>query len=158
MKRRSRQCGAHLVEFAVAGLAFFVLLMGTIEMGRLLYAVHVLDEVTRRAARVAAVCPVGDPAVARVALFNSPETTGAGPLLPGLTDAQVIVEYLDASGTVLANPAASYSQIRFVRAAVKDYSQVLMVPLVGRTVQLPPVAAVLPRESLGVSPSGTGCF
>jgi hypothetical protein len=155
---RRRQRGVHLVEFAVAGVVFFMLLLAVIEFGRLLFTWHALDEASRRAARVGAVCPVGDPAIARVAVFNGPATSGASPLLPTLADSQVIVEYLDGNGAVLGNPAASYGQIRFVRATIRDFEQPLMVPLVGGTLRLPAVSAVLPRESLGVSPTGTGCF
>lgn len=56
--------GQALVEFALVGLIFFMLLFGTIEFGRLVWTNHELENGTREALRYAVVhgATSGDPA------------------------------------------------------------------------------------------------
>jgi hypothetical protein len=156
MKITYRQRGAHTVEFAIVGSIFFLMLFGVIEVGRLLYAMQVLDEASRRAARVATVCPVNDEKIKHVAVFNEPDVAGASPVLSGLTDQHVHIDYLNQSGGTSAN----YDEIRFVRARIQGYSHTLLIPMPTAlsTVPVPEITTVLPRESLGVWPAGTGCL
>ncbi len=58
---RCQQTGLATVEFAIVGLLLFVVIFGVIEFGRALFVVNTLTDGTRRAARLAVVCPVGDP-------------------------------------------------------------------------------------------------
>jgi Flp pilus assembly protein TadG len=48
-------CGSSLVEYAIVFLLFMTMIMGTIDFGRALYTYHYLSNVTRDAARWAAV-------------------------------------------------------------------------------------------------------
>jgi len=48
-------CGSALVEYAIVFLLFMTMIMGTIDFGRALYTYHYLSNVTRDAARWAAV-------------------------------------------------------------------------------------------------------
>lgn len=50
-----KQRGASVVEFALAVPVFFLVVMGTIEFGRALFAVNELDHLAREAVRFAAV-------------------------------------------------------------------------------------------------------
>lgn len=152
------QHGAHTVEFAIISSMFFILLFAAIEFGRLLFTWNTLDEASRRAARVAVVCPIGNEGVNRVALFDHPGTEGSSPVLPGLDEVNIQIDYLDAAGTVLTDPAGSYLDIAFVRSEVAGYQYRLIIPFFVQEFELPPFITVLPRESLGVSPEGTGCF
>jgi len=141
---RRRQNGVAAVEFALIAIGFFLLLFGILEIARAVYLFNTLQEVTRRAAALAASShfdagTVND--IRRRALF----TDGNGNLLFGnpVTPAHLKIEYLSLvrdSGTgaltmqstspMPANPAAnrincvadpnSASCIRLVRVRVCD--------------------------------------
>src|SRR5438132_13243424 len=53
-----RERGAALVEFALVSLVLYLLLAGTIEFGRLMFAANALQDVARLAARELAVAPI----------------------------------------------------------------------------------------------------
>src|SRR5512137_2045645 len=127
MKRR--QQGSTVVEFAIIGALLMAALLATLEFGRALYTVNMLTEATRRGARMAAVCPVGDPKPAQVAVFANGGASST--IVSGLTTANVQVQYLDTSGVVVASPgtAAGFSQIRYVRVRIVGFTQTLLIPL-----------------------------
>ena len=149
---RYRQAGVTTVEFAIIAVVFFMALFGVIEMGRTLFVVNTLTEAARRGARMATVCPVGDTAPARAAVFDSGNGTSA--VIYGLTTGNIEIDYLDANGNVLPNPAASFGALSSVRATVVGFTLPLMSPLVMPTLTLSGFATTLPRESLGVPRSG----
>jgi Flp pilus assembly protein TadG len=123
-----------------------MVLFGCIEIGRAYYTGAMLSEGTRRAARLAAVCPINDPAIANAVNF-------AG--LSGFTSANVSVQYLDASGTSLgATPAVV--GVYYARVSVTGYTMSLSIPIIEPTVTFPPYAVTIPTESLGISVSTTG--
>ncbi|MCG7201673.1 pilus assembly protein [Marinobacter pelagius] len=153
-----KQSGLHTVEFAIVGAMFFILLFGTIEFGRLMFVWNTLDEMSRRAARVAVVCPIEHSAIRRVAMFDEPGTSGESPILAGLMESNISIDYLTATGGVIADPAGNYLDIEFIRSEVSGFQHQLIIPFFFRTFELPPFVTVLPRESLGVSREGTGCF
>ncbi len=138
---RTAQSGTTTVEFAIVAAVLFVVLFGIVEFGRTMFTLSVLNEGTRRGARVAAVCTLNDPKIVE-------ETTFAN--LPGLSAANVVVEYLDQTGTVLPNPAGSWDLIRYVRVRIVNYSYQMWIPFLDITLNTPQFAGTLPRESLGV--------
>ena len=77
MNGRLRQKGVTTVEFAIIGTAFMIVLFGVIEVGRAVFTLNTLGETTRRAARIATVCPINGrpPPNPRAAVLNSPSTT-----------------------------------------------------------------------------------
>ncbi|MGB1952104.1 MAG: TadE/TadG family type IV pilus assembly protein [Marinobacter sp.] len=153
-----RQSGLHTVEFALVGALFFVLLFAAIEFGRLMFVWNTLDEASRRAARVAVVCPIEHSAIRRVAMFDAPVSSGESPILPDLSEELIRISYLTATGTPLADPNDDFLDIAFVRTEVTGFQHQLIIPFFFQQFELPPFITVLPRESLGVSPEGTGCF
>jgi Flp pilus assembly protein TadG len=156
----NRQTGSYTVEFAIVGLLFFILLFAAIEVGRVLYTWHGLAEATRRGARIAAVCPVGHSAPAKVAVFSSPDGADGSPIFPGLSTANVVVQYLDRYGGTITSPASNFNAIRYVRVAIEGYQHQFLVPLFTSTLSAPTFETVLPRESLGVTREGgtAQCF
>jgi Flp pilus assembly protein TadG len=152
------QRGLSTVEFALVANVVFILMFAVFEIGRAYFVYATLDEVTRRGARVAAVCPVNDPAVARLAIFNTSGNNGPSSLVAGLTPGHINIEYLDQNGTVVGNPedAAGFIQIRYVRVRVVGYQHQMQVPLVSGITNffMPEFSAVLPRESLGIPREG----
>jgi Flp pilus assembly protein TadG len=149
---RRRQRGTTTVEFAIIGTVLMVVVFSVIEFGRALFVINVLTEATRRGARMAAVCPVGDPKPAQVAVFANGGTNST--LVSGLTTANVQVQYLDTAGAVIAAPgtAAGFSLIRYVRVSIVGFTQTLLIPLHITAVPLSGFSTTLPRESLGVYP------
>lgn len=146
------QRGVTTVEFAIVSAVLFVVLFGIIEFGRALFVINALTEATRRGARMAAVCPVNDPMPAEVAVFGNGGSTST--VVSGLTTANVLIQYLDTTGTVITDPTTDFSQIRYVRAEIHNFSLPLFIPFIMPTLSLSGFPATIPRESLGVPRSG----
>ena len=153
---RYRQHGLTTVEFAVVAAVLFMMIFGVLEVGRAYFVASALDEATRRGARMAAVCPINDPAIAQAAAFNNT-------LIAGLDAGDIVVEYLDETANVVPNPtvAAEFITIRFVRVRVVGFQHQMFIPLVTPLSQftMPEYATVIPRESLGIPRTGvvTAC-
>jgi Flp pilus assembly protein TadG len=138
--RHGRQAGSALAEMAIVIGLFLMVLFGVIEIARALYVWNTLTEVTRRGARVAAVChPVDHPALIK---------NVATDILPGLGAGNVAVTYYGQDGTAVA--ATDFMAIRYVRVEITGYSHSFMVPYLDRVLTPPPFQTTLPRESLGV--------
>lgn len=147
---RKSQTGLAMVEFAIVGAVFFMALFGVLEVGRLLYTWNVLDEVTRRGARLASVCPVTQGAnIRQRATFN-------GTLLHGLTPANVQLQYLNNAGAVIADPVGQFADIVAVRVSITGFTHQFLVPFAFTTLTAPAFSVTAAAESLGVSPVGTG--
>ena len=151
-----RPHGLSTVEFAIVAVVLFMMIFGVIEVGRAFFVASALDEATRRGARMAAVCPINDPAIAQAAAFDTA-------LIPGLDTTDIVVEYLDESAGVVPNPVdpADLVTIRFVRVRVVGFQHQMFIPLVTALSQftMPEYATIIPRESLGIPRTGvvTAC-
>ena len=103
IKSKTAQRGAAAVEFALVAIPFFLLLFGAMEFGRLLYLWNTVQEVTRNAARQAVVTDftngVAIEAIKRSAVFRN--TAGTLPASSEISNANVIIRYLNAAGTVI---------------------------------------------------------
>ena len=141
-----RQKGISTVEFALVGLLFFTLLFGIIEAGRGFFVWNTIEEATRRAARLAAVCPISHSSIDRAAIFEAADGGTESRVLQGMDTGHVSVEYLDGAG---AN-TLSYPDAAFVRVAIRDYSYQLFFPFSLFT--LPDSSTTVPVESLGYIP------
>ena len=137
------------MEFAIVGAAALTVLIGCIEIGRMLFVWNSVGEATRRAARLAAICPVNDPAILRAALLNA---TGAdipsSAYLYGLTPSNVSLTYLNSAGA----STAVFADIAFVRVAITGYVHTLLIPFVSPQITVPAFSTTLPTESLGYIP------
>jgi Flp pilus assembly protein TadG len=149
MKNIRRQNGTTTVEFAVVGLVAVMLLFGVIEIARAMFTLNTLTEATRRAVRVAVVCPINDPAIIQAATFGD----WTSPPL-NLNAGNFTVEYLNSAGNVIGNPAGSFIQIRFARVRISNYTDLLVIPLFNLSYTAPDFSATLPRESLGIPRQG----
>ena len=153
MKRAER--GVTTVEFAIIGGVALLVLFAVIEVSRAVYAMNALNESTRRAARFAAVCPIGDPAITEVGVFNAPGGGNTSPVLMGFGSGNLQIEYLDANGTVLGSPAgADFLDIRLVRASIVNYTHQMLIPFGNWIIPSPDFATTLRRESLGIPRNG----
>jgi Flp pilus assembly protein TadG len=150
---KRRQGGVTTVEFAVIGVGMLLVLFGVIEIGRAMFVLNALNEATRRSARMATVCPINDPAIAQVGLFNAPGSTG-NRIVGGLSTANFAIEYLDSNGVVIANPVANFSQIHYVRTRIVNFQHQMLIPFATYLFTTPQFATTLRRESLGVPRAG----
>jgi len=165
MKLKHRQQGLATVEFAIIGALMLLLLFAVIEFGRLVFVWNSATEATRRGVRVAVVCPINDPAIANITVFNDATTPGASSLLNGISTANVLVEYLDSSGTPVDCSGCNcddscgdppFVSIKSVQVSIINYQHTLFMPPL--TLTMPPFTSSLPRESLGVVPGvGVQC-
>ena len=118
--------------------------------------------------RVAVVCPVNDPAIANITVFNDSTTAGASSLLTGLSTSDVVIRYLKNDGSPADCSSCNcddscgdspFVDIKYVEVSIPNYQHTLLLPApLNATVTMPPFSSTLPRESLGVVPGvGTQC-
>ena len=150
MKRLQK--GTTSIEFAIIGGLAMLVMLGVIELSRLMFVMNAMNESTRRGARVAVVCTIGDPAIARAAVFNS----GGGdqsPIIRGLSTDNINVRYLDESGAPITGDFTDpsvYVGIHYVQVQIQNYQHQMVLPLPLGPFDMPPMTTTLPRESLGV--------
>lgn len=149
-KRKNRQSGIYVVEFAIVAGVFFLMMFGAIEVARLMFTWSALDAVTQRGARIAAVCPLNDPAVKQIAIFGE---NGSSTVLPGVNESNVNVVYLTANG----NPTANRGNTSYVQVSIQNYTHQMLIPatvanFVAPLVTAPAFSTLRPAESLGRHP------
>lgn len=128
------QRGTAAVEFALVAIVFFMLLIGIVEMGRVLFTWNGVAEATRYGARVAVVCPLDDPAILSRMQRVLPTVS--------LSVENVSISY--------SPSGCSVSTCQQVTVSVKHES-LEVTPMIPRwAVQLwvPPFTTTLPRESM----------
>jgi hypothetical protein len=156
VKSINGQSGLATVEFAIVAGVLLIVIFAIIDISRLYFTVASLNEVTRRGARVAAVCPVDDPAIAQIAVFNASGDSGSSPIVAGLQPQHIDIGYLDADGAPVASPAgAGFLNIRYVRVRINgDFQLQIFIPGFSQLIPVADFAATLPRESLGIPREG----
>jgi Flp pilus assembly protein TadG len=138
-RRRTRQRGTVAVEFALLSVLFFTALFAIVEIARAMFLWSTAEEVTRHAARSAAIANFSDAAaltqIRQAAIFR----TTAGPLAlsSDITDTDVQIDFLSLNAdnvttAVVPSPAPCPPQnvinclndphaancVRFVRARI----------------------------------------
>lgn len=145
---KKNQQGLAIVEFTICATVYFMVLFAVIEMGRLMFTLNVLDEVTRRGARLAAVCPVTENTeVINKAILN-------GKIISGLGPEHVSINYFQSDLTQIFNPVAEFSDIAYVRVQIEDFNLRLLIPFIDFDISSPQFSTTVLAESLGVSPPG----
>ncbi len=145
---RDNQRGATTVEFAILASVLFVLIFGVIEFGRAFFVWNSIGEVTRRGARLAAVCPVSHASISKVSMFNAPDGGTESEIFNGLTDDNINLEYLDEGGNV----TNVFNEIRSVRVGISNYQHNLLIPFFNMSITVPEFSTTIPAESLGYIP------
>lgn len=97
--RRWRQGGVFAVEFAMLATLFFVFLFALLEVARAVYLWNMVPEITRRAARAAAVTDFSNASLLQAVRAHAILRTGPGrlPLGGAISDAYVRIDYLSQS-------------------------------------------------------------
>jgi hypothetical protein len=184
---RIRQRGVAAVEFGLLVVGFFFFVFGICELARAVYLINTLQEVTRRAAVLAANTNFSSvDSVRRQALFGDQN----GNLILGapITPQHLKIEYLslsrDSTGTLQLKPATmpscparnrlncladpySESCIRFIRVRVCEPASSSSCDGVGyqsmftlidlSAMKLPTAATVVPAGSLGYTVGSVPC-
>lgn len=129
---RKGQRGAAAVEFALVAGVFFSLLIGVMEMGRLLFYWNTAAEATRLGARIAVVCDVHDGIV----------KTKMNALFPVIPVGKIEVAYLP-NGCEADDNCAEVT-VRVLPGITIDTA----IPYVPLKIPMPGFATTLTRESL----------
>ena len=132
--RRRGSRGAVAVQFEIISLVFFTILLGAMEMGRLMFFWNTAAEVTRLGARMAAVC--------------DPDTTSRDvirakmrQLLPIVAAADIYVDYTPPGCTV------GTCELATVRIATTT-PIATFIPFVPLSLVMPSFTTTLSRESM----------
>lgn len=142
------QQGTTTVEFAVVGFVLFLILFSFIEVGRLMFTLNTINELTRRAARVAVVCPVNHAEITTIANLNTPGDGDNNRILSRMSGANFEIDYLDEFG----GETGTFTDIDFIRVSLTGYQHEMLIPGLNISIDVPPFVTTLPVESLGYIP------
>ena len=134
--RAARQRGVAAVEFALVAVLFFTLLLGVMEMGRLLFVWNAAVETTRLGARLAVVCDIGEANI----------RTRMRQRLPALANNNIVISYLNPPAAVNSCTSAN---CKAVEVRLTGYTHNTIIPFLPsslRTVTLPPFSTTLRKE------------
>ena len=135
-----RQKGAAAVEFALICAVFFMLLIGMMEMGRMLFYWNSAAEATRFGARMAVVCDQADQNLVKTRMRAR---------LSILPADKISINYEPAGCTVNTCQSVTVSILAGVSIAT-------FIPYVPLSLSLPPFSTSLPRESMQSAVGGVG--
>jgi hypothetical protein len=123
------QRGVAAVEFAVVASLFFTMLLGVMEMGRLLWTWNAAVEATRLGARLAVVCDMNDDTIRDRMVERLPQLDGT---------ANVSIQYLPTG----CSPATCQE----VRVSLTGFEHDTVIPFVPLSLTLPPFSTTLRKE------------
>lgn len=157
---KKNEKGTTIAEFAVVALVFFIIIIGIIEFGRLLYTHNALTDAARRGARFAALHKESDVELVRKevvygsrATYDDDGNALTAPLINGLTVDMVQVEYLGKPLNVDGSLRTNYgTNLGTTTVKIVDYKYDLLIPLIGRELTLPEYSTTLTAESAGEPP------
>ena len=132
-RRHRPQAGAAAVEFALVSTIFFMLLIGAAEMGRLLWTWNAAVEATRKGARMAAVCDIGDTDI----------KTRMIQMLPALSTSNITITYLNPG---MADNTCTTANCKSIQVSLTGFNYSTIVPFVPMTIALPPFTTTQRKE------------
>ncbi|MBI5278024.1 MAG: pilus assembly protein [Burkholderiales bacterium] len=139
--KRLRQRGAATVEFAVIAIVFFVLLLGMIQAGWLLFQWNAAADATRRGARTAAIVAMNDRAAIERAMLLP---------LAGLEGATVNIEYSPDGVDFSAGSCAGRGTCNYVRVSLAyQFRPQFVFGTLPTPIAMPTFSTTLPVEALG---------
>ena len=136
MKRlsaKNKQVGAAAIEFALIAAIFFTILIGILEMGRVLFYMNSAAEATRFGARIAVVCDINASGIRSNMIKR----------LSILTNQNINVDYVPAG--------CSQASCKSITVAITGVNVATFIPFVPdsiRSINLPNFSTSLPRESM----------
>ncbi|WP_215404272.1 TadE/TadG family type IV pilus assembly protein [Vibrio gigantis] len=148
MKMFKKHKGLAIIEFTIVSWLVFLLIFLILALGAYVFSLQVVNEATRKAARLATVCYVLDrDNIAGIVVEDIP--------ILGFSDSNLKVAYLDAAGAeITSNLEANLSAIKFIRAKATGYGIQLISNLsflgTNGFLAAPAFETILPAENLGV--------
>lgn len=147
--------GLAVLEFTLIASTLMLVLLAIFAIGHFVFTLQSVNESTRIAARMAAVCQIGDGDIGTFVADNS--------YMNSVSAANIEIEYLDENANILASPSSE--DVRFVRARAVDldYQFIAILNFLGENglMTIPPFETTIPNESLGLVPisgeSNTDC-
>ena len=133
LNAKNKQTGAAAIEFALIASIFFTILIGILELGRVLFYMNSAAEATRFGARIAVVCDMNAPGIKA----NMRERLNI------LADNNINVEYVPAGCS-----QASCKSISVAITGVTVATFIPFVPVSISAINLPSFSTSLPRESM----------
>lgn len=137
MRTSSRQRGVAAVEFAIISSLLFTLLLGVIEMGRLLWTWNAAAEATRLGARLAVVCDIDRS-------MGAPIKSRMRTMLPALANANITIVYMNPANTVDAS--CTNATCKAVRVSLSGYTHTAIIPFVPMSLTLPSFTTTQRKE------------
>ncbi|QIA64072.1 pilus assembly protein [Vibrio astriarenae] len=142
-----KQSGLTIVELTLVATALLVTLIAVIEVGRYVYSLQLINDMTRVSARLGVVCQVDD-------RNDIPDLVVPSYAPDGFTADNLVIDYLDSDGAVVdLSGANAFNSIRFVRARVVDFTYqftgILGVFAALGVINVPEFESIRPRENLG---------
>ena len=133
-----RSTGTTMVEFAFVAVVFFMLLLGVMDFGRMLFRWNAAAEATRWGARLAVVCDKLTPDQIRDRMRR---------IVSELTDANIVITYYDPEGT--PNNSCDKATCKGVEVRLANFDFTPLSPFMnfGLTT-VPPFQTYLTRESM----------
>lgn len=126
-----RQRGVAAVEFALVSMVFFMLLIGAMEFGRVLFYWNTTAEATRLGARMAVVCDKDTNQI----------YTRMSALFPTITSSDIEIAYLPDGCTV--------DSCESITVTIKPGKAIpTFIPYAALNLTLPPFTTTLSRESM----------
>ncbi|CAM3179211.1 TadE/TadG family type IV pilus assembly protein [Vibrio rarus] len=143
--------GLSIIEFTIVSTVLLLLLFGILELSRFVFSLQMLNEVTRKAARLAAVCEVEQGSV----IPSLSSITSVAP--DGYKENMLKIDYLDQQGNVIYSGTGAitndeFLDIKFIRAKIEgfNFGFSLLPSLLTDSVSIPSFETILPAESLGI--------
>ncbi|HAS6347995.1 pilus assembly protein [Vibrio sp. IRLE0018] len=144
--------GLAVIELTIVSTVLMLILLSIFSIGYYMFSIQMINEATRKAARLATVCYVTS-----TAHQNVKNTIINSSLPSNFSDQHLVIEYLDANGDVVAGDPTDndvFITIKYVRARVSNYQFqfVSVLNFLGNNglVTIPEFETTLPVESLGV--------
>ncbi|MFC0173480.1 TadE family protein [Vibrio comitans] len=153
-----KQNGISVIEFSIVSTVLLICLFGVLELSKFVFSLQMLNEMTRKAARMATVCEIDQGSV--IPGLNSIISIAPTDYEPSMLK----IDYLDDTGVTIYSGTGTitnedFLEIKFVRAKVENFSFgfTLLSSLLGDNVGIPAFETILPSESLGIyRPDGDG--
>lgn len=127
------QAGVAAVEFALVSALFFTVLLGVMEMGRLLWIWNAAVEATRLGARMAVVCDIDDANI----------KTRMTERVPNLQVGHITLTYLNPPA---ANNTCTSATCKAVSVQLSGYVHQTVIPFMPLSLTLPPFTTTLRKE------------
>ncbi len=146
-KLRTKQTGLAVIEFTIVSSVLLLVLFSIMDAGRYMYTAQILNDITRKTARMAAVCKVED----KNSMTTLSTITSHAPSQFSVA-ANLTIDYIGLDGQSVPTPASNYSAIVFVRATVSNvaYQSFSLLSIFTSSNAFPDFVTEVPVESLGV--------